>query len=120
MSDILTLLPAGTGQNVTGATFDSGDLHDTATLQVAIAGTPSAWTIIWQGSLDGVTWEPVGAAVSATGAVGSPAASFTGTTATFLFAVMLSQGLYRYFRASTGALTGTGVSVKAVMGFGKI
>lgn len=119
MADIITLLPAGTGSTVTGVTFDSGDLHDVATLQVIVAGTPSASSVQLQASLDGVNWQNVGAPLSSAGVVGA-AGPIVGTTATLLLGVMAGEGVYRYFRASTGTLTGTGVSVKAVLGFGKI
>lgn len=118
MADIVTLLPAGTGSGATGATFDTGDLHDVATLQVVVAGTPTASSVQLQGSLDGQNWQNVGAPLTSAGAAGA-AGPLTGTTATLLTAIMSGEGTYRYFRATTGTISGSGASVTAVLAFGK-
>lgn len=98
MTDILTILSAATA-NVTGAGFDAGDLKDGAALEVATAGTVSAFSVQLQGSLDGTNWFSIGSPLTT--------ATTSGESAGFLA---------RWFRAVLSGFSGTG-TVTARIGF---
>jgi hypothetical protein len=102
MADVLTLL-AAVSANGSGPVIDAGDVRDELTLDVFTAGTVSAFSAQLQGSLDGITFANIGAAV-------------TSATA----ALNVSTGaLMRYFQAVLSGYSGTGtVTVELAVALG--
>ena len=101
MADIVTLLNA-VSANGTSAVEDAGDVKDEVAVYVETAGTVSAFSVQFSGSLDGVNFLNVGSAITSATA---------GTAVTGL-------PLLRYFRAALTGYTGTG-TVTAKIAFGK-
>lgn len=101
MADVVTLLPAGTAGSVTGASVDAGDLKDEAAMQVIVSGTLTALNVQLQGSLDNVNWFNIGA--NFTTLTGGEVAVTPASAAGFVA---------RYFRATTGTITGGTITAK--------
>ncbi len=109
----LTLLNA-VSANVTGSSFDAGDLKDELTLEVIIGGTVSAYSVQLQGSIDGTNWVSIGIPETSAGAPGTAVGPVTASTGPF---AVSSGVLMRYFRAALAGYTGTG-TVTAELAFG--
>lgn len=93
---VATLLPA-VSANTTGAWFDAGRLVQELVLEVNTAGTVTALSVQFQGSLDKSEATNVGTPITAHGAA-------------------TASGPWRYFRAVLSGYTGTG-TVTAKLGF---
>jgi hypothetical protein len=116
MTDVITLLAAGTGASVTGATHDTGDLKNGAVIQVVAAGSAAAWTVELDGSLDGTNWVQLPLVPITAGVLGSAGATVGASTlGVFAAAMQAGAGMWRYFRAKSGA--NTTVTVSALLGF---
>ena len=102
MSDVATLLNA-VKVNGAGPVIDAGDTKDEITLYLETAGTVSAFSVQFAGSLDGTNFANLGAAVTAV------------TPGT----VVTSPPLTRYFQATLASYSGTG-TVTAKVAFGKL
>lgn len=101
MADIVTLL-AAVSANGTGPVIDAGDLKDEIGIQVEKDAGVTAFSVLVEGSLDGVNWFNVGS---------SPVTAVTSET-------MVSGILARYFRATLSGYTGTG-TLTAKLAFAK-
>ena len=114
MSDIVTLLPAGTGSGVTGATIDAGDLVRDFTIELAVSAATTAMSVTFQGSLDGTVWQdlPGLQVVSAAGAESAAVQPYVTNAAgagSVAFVSAAAGGAWRFFRAVTGTITGATV-----------
>lgn len=85
--------------------YDFGNLHSTAGLQVILTGAPSGGTIVITGSIDGVTYD---AAALATFTIGTDASG----------AIKIATGtMFRSLKATLGSLSGgTNPTVTAWVG----
>jgi hypothetical protein len=120
MSDVVTLLPAGTGSGVTGAAIDAGELVSRATIQLAVSATTSAMSASFQGSIDGTSWDalPLSSLNAVTGAKSALTQPYVATNtgaAVIGFVLDGSGGAWRYFRAVTGTITGATVGAKIAL-----
>jgi hypothetical protein len=97
---VLNLLSA-VSANTTGPAVDSGggNISDDVSLDVFTAGTVTAFSVQFQGSIDGVEWAPIGSAITAVGLT-KPAST---------------PPACRYFQAVLSGYTGTG-TVSASIG----
>lgn len=119
MADFITLLPAGTGSGITGTSHDTGDIRDQATFQI-IAGTGvSASSVTFQGSNDNVNWSPLplNSIAATTGAsAASPQPEAPAAPGAFFYTLLAGAGVWRYFRAVTGTVTGGTLSASVAYG----
>jgi hypothetical protein len=120
VADFITLLPAGTGTGVTGTTHDTGDIRDQATFQIIAGAGVTASAVTFQGSDDAVNWIPL-PLNSVTAVTGAPAAApqplGPAAAGSFFYTLVPGAGVWRYFRAVTGTVTGGTLS--AAVAYGK-
>jgi hypothetical protein len=88
---VATLLNAA-ANNTTGPVLGLGDVYGTLTLAVSTTGTVSALSVVVSGSLDGVNWVAIGAAVTSV-----TAGTSIGTGV-----------LFSYFQATLSGYSGSG------------
>lgn len=88
---VATLLNA-VSSNTTGPVVGLGDVYGALTVAVSATGTVSALSVVLSGSLDGVNWEAIGAAVTSV-----TAGTSVGTGV-----------LFSYFQATLSGYSGSG------------